>query len=231
MQFSISPALNAKSIHHEFLQDSRVRVNNIMPTGQVESIYKVLHENITFDQAFTLNNQAQLLPRKEIANLGQRGINDLMRQVYQNASQGIGFWYGRAPDSERRNPVLAAFEHWIKSNDVINFIKTATGKNDICNAVIQYTKYTPGEFLTRHKDEGAEGQRRIAFILHLSPQWHPDWGGLLQFYQQDGQPRDAWAPKFGCLHLFDTKHIHAVTTVSPFAAAARYTISGWFTTK
>ena len=231
MQFSISPSLDTKKIHHEFIQDGRVQINDIMPIEQIDSIYKVLHENITFDQAVTLNNQAKLLRRKDIASLGQHGINNLMRQVYQNAAKGIGFWYGRAPDSERNNSILAEFERWIKSDLAINFIKAVTGNNDICNAVIQYTKYLPGEFLTRHKDKGAEDQRRIAFVLHLSPQWHPDWGGVLQFYQQSGQPRDAWAPKYGCLHLFDTKHIHAVTTISPFAPAARYTISGWFTKK
>ena len=124
--------------------------------------------------------------------------------------------------------LLVDFNHWLKSKAVLDFIKQVTGQLQICDVVVQYTRYLPGDFLTRHRDEGAQGTRKIAFVFHFSPNWHPDWGGLLQFYQQTGQPRDAWAPEFGCLHLFDTQHIHAVTTISPFAPSARYTISGWF---
>jgi Rps23 Pro-64 3,4-dihydroxylase Tpa1-like proline 4-hydroxylase len=58
--------------------------------------------------------------------------------------------------------------------------------------------------------------------------WHPDWGGLLQFYQEDGTPEDAWSPGFNTLSLFDTSYIHSVTYVTPFAQAPRLSLSGWF---
>jgi Rps23 Pro-64 3,4-dihydroxylase Tpa1-like proline 4-hydroxylase len=51
---------------------------------------------------------------------------------------------------------------------------------------------------------------------------------LLQFYQDDGTPRDALTPSFNAMTLFDVKHVHAVTYVAPFASKPRLAISGWF---
>jgi Rps23 Pro-64 3,4-dihydroxylase Tpa1-like proline 4-hydroxylase len=67
--------------------------------------------------------------------------------------------------------------------------------------------------------------------MNFSPQWHPDWGGMLQFFQDDGTPRDAWAPQFNSLVLFDVAHVHSVTFVAPFAKTPRFAVTGWFRTK
>ncbi len=93
---------------------------------------------------------------------------------------------------------------------------------------MQVTRYRPGHFLTRHNDVVPAEQRRVAYVLGFTPRWHPDWGGLLQFYRQDGVPQDAWAPGFNDLMLFDVHRVHAVTYVTPFAAEPRQAISGWF---
>ncbi len=94
----------------------------------------------------------------------------------------------------------------------------------------KYTRYTAGQYLTRHSDNITEEGRRVAFVFSFSRAWHPDWGGMLQFYEGDGTPRDAWMPEFNTLALFDVRHIHSVSYVAPFAAATRYSLTGWFTT-
>ncbi|MFT4939017.1 MAG: SM-20-related protein [Paraglaciecola sp.] len=86
----------------------------------------------------------------------------------------------------------------------------------------------PGHYLTRHNDVNPKKQRRVAYVLSLSKHWHPDWGGLLQFYQPDGTPKDAWAPQFNSMALFDVNHVHGVSYVAPFATQAKYSITGWF---
>jgi Rps23 Pro-64 3,4-dihydroxylase Tpa1-like proline 4-hydroxylase len=228
MKLSLSSEINTARLTQEFSLNKKVQISQILPVEQTAAIYQFLHRDVTFDQAFTLNNKAALLSKDSLNRMTRSEFDSLLRDVYDNASKGIGYWYGRAAESDMSSSVLGDFNLWLKSKKVVDFIKQVTGQLDICDCVIQYTRYVAGDFLTRHKDIGAEGTRKIAFVFHFSPNWHPDWGGLLQFYHPSGQPKDAWAPEFGSLHLFDTQHIHAVTTISPFAPAARYTISGWF---
>ena len=51
---------------------------------------------------------------------------------------------------------------------------------------------------------------------------------LLQFFEDNGTPRDAWVPGWNVLSLFDVRHVHSVTYVAPFAGAPRLSITGWF---
>jgi len=53
----------------------------------------------------------------------------------------------------------------------------------------------------------------------------------LQFFEDDGTPRDAWAPVFNSMTLFEVRHIHAVTFVAPFLKQPRLSLTGWFRAK
>jgi Rps23 Pro-64 3,4-dihydroxylase Tpa1-like proline 4-hydroxylase len=65
-----------------------------------------------------------------------------------------------------------------------------------------------GQYLTRHRDDIEGTTRRLAYVFGFTRRWHPDWGGLLQFYEDDGTPRDAWVPAFNRLSLFAIRHVH-----------------------
>lgn len=100
---------------------------------------------------------------------------------------------------------------------------------EVQGAECQFTRFTNGQYLTRHRDTLAGNRRRLAFVLSLSQGWHPDWGGLLHFYEQTGDVSEVWIPRFNALQLFDINHIHGVSAVAPCAPRGRYSLTGWFT--
>ncbi|MBD8524978.1 2OG-Fe(II) oxygenase [Pseudoxanthomonas sp. CAU 1598] len=109
-------------------------------------------------------------------------------------------------------------------------MRELTGFTDIRKVDAQATRYLPGHFLTAHDDDGSPtGQiRRVAYVLSLSERWHPDWGGLLNFYDGDsGQIQDTFVPAYNTLSLFTTPQYHAVSTVAPYAPLPRLSITGW----
>lgn len=170
---------------------------------------------------------------KDFANLAPADRHLLQQQLFADAAQGVGFLYGRHHISfknlESDTPaLLRQVMAVLNSPEMLDRIRLISGFDDICCASAQATRYAPGNFLTRHNDLKEDEGRRVAYVLGFSPHWHPDWGGLLQFYRQDGTPRDAWAPEFNSLTLFDVHHVHAVTYVAPFASAPRLSITGWF---
>ena len=161
---------------------------------------------------------------------------ELHSQLMREAGEGLGFLYGGYQlDAERAKaipelaPLQALFE-FINGEQMLEFIRNVTGENAIVRADGQATRYTAGHYLTRHRDDPEDEHRRLAYILSLSDHWHPDWGGLLQFYEDDGTPRDAWAPRFNSLSLFNVRHVHSVTYVTPFAREPRLSMTGWFQT-
>lgn len=234
----INPKLDTKVLAKAFKKDNRLRVNDFMQHDIAERMHKACKQHVPFSTHYVLNDTYQSFTQADIAKLSQQEASNISKNILAAASKGIGFLYEGYLKSRINNDPKAQthpelqFLHsvfdYLSSEEVLLKIKQITGNQDIIGAEPQYTRYTAGHFLTRHLDVVAGGGRRYAFVLSLSKNWHPDWGGLLQFYEKDGTPRDAWHPKFNVLSLFDVSHIHSVTYVTPFASEPRLSLTGWF---
>jgi len=88
--------------------------------------------------------------------------------------------------------------------------------------------YDQGDFLNIHTDQ----KRGVAFVLNLTKDWKPEYGGLLNLIP-DGKSAEMVSvfPKFNSLVLFslgDEGVPHFVSEVSSRAPYSRIAISGWF---
>lgn len=87
--------------------------------------------------------------------------------------------------------------------------------------------YGSGDFLSMHTDK----DRGVAFVLNLTGNWKPEYGGLLNVRQEDGTYK-AIPPEFNSLVLMsindDGGTPHFVSEVSQYAPHSRVAISGWY---
>jgi SM-20-related protein len=228
---NIDPAL----IKQQYMLDKRVRLFPFLLQENADSILQSLDAETEFSSAFNIDGSNGVLTDAQMRNLAPADVQNLQENIYRNASEGCGFLYGRnnitGQHPDKGSPILSEFADMLNSEYVLSLIREISGHQDIRAASAQATRYLPGNFLTRHNDLHPDEGRRVAYVMNFTPEWHPDWGGLLQFYQQDGTPRDAWAPQFNTLALFDVEHVHAVTFVAPYARIPRLSITGWFRTR
>jgi SM-20-related protein len=157
----------------------------------------------------------------------------LQRTLFQAASRAEGFayfgyrmteaWKAGAPET-----ALGRFYSELKGQKTLEAIRKITGASTFDNVFAQATDYRPGHYLTRHLDDPKGEHRKFAFVWGFTRKWDPDWGGLLQFYDDEGQPTRSFSPGFNTLDLFDVKHVHSVTLVAPYALNPRLAVSGWF---
>lgn len=230
MSINFNPLVNIDAVATEYKADKRARIFSALDDMTAQQLSQYIQDEVTFEAAFVLEGQPKTASFDFLKAQAPKDMQKLMQEIYLQASQGVGFLYGRHlvdPKSKQDNLVQQAF-NFLNAPTTIDAIKKISGFDDIKAASAQVTRYLPNNFLTRHNDINPNEKRRVAYVLNLSPQWHPDWGGLLQFYQKDGVPRDAWAPVFNSLSLFDAEHVHAVTSVAPFAVNPRLAITGWF---
>jgi Rps23 Pro-64 3,4-dihydroxylase Tpa1-like proline 4-hydroxylase len=111
----------------------------------------------------------------------------------------------------------------------MDLVRAITGTPELIKADAQATLYAPQQFLSVHNDEHASAGRRIAYVLNLcAEEWRPEWGGYLLFHDDDGDVIAGFRPRFNALNLFAVPQRHSVSFVAPFAAMARYAITGWF---
>jgi SM-20-related protein len=229
----LNPDLDRERLAEEFRQDQRILIGNILRTDVAERIRAICAEKVPFDYVYFLDGAVRLSSAEEMASFGSEKKAEISRALMQNATKGIGYLYcgyvmnrSRAPDGDLG--FLHEMFEYLNSRAMLGFIEEITGTHDLVRADAQYTRYSAGQYLTRHRDDIAGTTRRLAYVFGFTRSWHPDWGGLLQFYEEDGTPRDAWMPAFNRLSLFDIRHLHSVSYVTPFAGEARLSLTGWF---
>ena len=228
MQFSINPGLDIGKAKLDYSQHQRTNLTELLPQNQLTKLSELVQTVVNYKQAFFINNQYHQSSYEKLRALPPQESQTLLKQVYEHAAKGIGFWYGREEISNSSDEEIQSFLNWLNSESIIDLIKNISGIDEITCVSAQVTRFLPGDFLTRHQDDVGDEKRRIAYSFGLSPNWHPDWGGLLQFFEKDGTPTEAWSPNFNTMNLFDVKHVHSVTSITPFSPVPRFAISGWF---
>ena len=115
----------------------------------------------------------------------------------------------------------------LNSEAFLALMRELTGDPRIAYLDAQATRYRPGHFLTSHDDDVAGKNRLFAYVINLTPNWCVDWGGLLMFVDEDGHVAEAYTPRWNALNIMRVPQSHAVSVVAPFAAGARYSVTGW----
>ena len=234
----LNPDLNIAALESAFAEDDRVRIENILDPEVAEQMRAICLSEVPFEFISYVDGKNVVIPPEEMRNLAPAQLQEFQRGMMQAASDGVGFFYNgylmvratRDSASDGMKFLHGVFD-FLNSDEMLRLIMRVTGRDDLLSADAQFTRYTPGQFLTRHRDDIEVEKRKLAYVISLSKNWHPDWGGLLQFFDDDGVPRDSWAPMFNSMTLFDVRHVHSVTYVTPFAREPRLSLTGWFRAK
>ncbi len=231
MNLEFNSNLDVSELRQSYNIDQRTKISLLLPDEAARSLSDCVAREIDFGQAFFIDGASRLARRDELEALSHKQQMELRTKIFEQAARGIGFWYGRHLATDSSPSPVHAWLDWLNRDDVLEVFRNITGIVGLRSASAQVTRFVPGDFLTRHNDVVDSEERRVAYAYNLSPSWHPDWGGLLMFFEACGEPRDVWPPSFNTLNLFDVMHAHSVSSVSAFAPQARYAISGWFKTK
>ncbi len=225
---------DSQMLNQAFQTDRRVRIEEFLEADAANKLRLEIGASVDFQYACHLDGENVRLTEAELKAMSAGERTELNNRLMADAARGIGFFYGSKTlqSAGEAQAVLLAdtLFDFVNSKPVLSLIREISGDADIASADAQLTRYGAGNYLTRHVDDITGDNRRLAYVLSLTERWHPDWGGLLQFYERSGEPRDAWAPGRNHLSLFDVSHVHSVTYVTPFAAAPRYSLTGWFRT-
>jgi len=230
MSIELNPIHNLSDYQKEYEVDRRWRIFDVFIQKTAGDITAHIHQDLQYKNAYVEDGAFKLISNEDLKALGTQKQQALTKTIYKQASEGVGFLYAKSDISDNPSDTSLSQQvrQWLNSKQTLDGIRAMTGHDDITCANAQATRYYPGHFLTRHNDINPKEKRKVAYVLNFTPTWHPDWGGLLQFYHDNGDPKDTWTPVFNSMALFDVTHPHAVSYVAPFARNPRLAITGWF---
>lgn len=216
-----------------FARDGVVSVPNLLEESCAIRLHNMLRAREDWVQAINSGDKLVELDRPTRASLNAQQAGQLDEAVYAGARHNFQFRYEtiRVPDGEAERAAsddpLAAFARWWSAPEQRAFMQEITGFADIGFADAQATAYSPGDFLTEHKDDVDGKHRLAAYVLGLTPKWRLEWGGLLVFHPEGDENARALVPGFNRLNLFRVPRSHSVSEVTRAAAYRRYSVTGW----
>ena len=235
--FRLNPLIDRAAVAQTLADQRFVQVEDFLASAAADALYDVLRTGTPYGLAAAGDGQPHgtyiraeampSLPPAQKAALGDGAATAA-------AAGRFAFLYGRYPVVEAYtqnwhpgHPLYAVLEA-INGAPMLDFAREVSGMVDITRADAQATLYARGHFLTDHDDLVESEGRRLAYVLNMTRDWKPDWGGYLNILDDRGDVRAGFMPRFNTLNLFLVPLRHHVGAVAGFAPVGRYAVTGWF---
>ena len=225
--FEIDAGFDVEALARAFSEHGRLQIAGFLTADSARALYDELAGSGEWRLTANRGEEIRHFSRDQLDNWTPEQHRLLDKAVTMGGRFGFQFRYDVIRLNENSTGLLAQFRDFMSSSQVVEAMRTITGASDIAFADAHASRYAPGHFLTTHDDEVATMGRRAAYVLNLTPEWRPDWGGLLQFFDGRGDVVRAFSPGFNLLNVFRVPQAHNVSWVTPLAGAPRYAVTGW----
>lgn len=236
--FEVNDALDTAALAEAYAPNQRIQIRNVLTDPSAKALRAALAEQTPWGMAAQAADGTPRDFRMEELRQPQAAAEAqaVLQQVHEAAARGdYAFRYARYPMvkayQEKWNPggLHDILIEYINTQPFLDLVRKVTRRPELVKADGQATLFGPQHFLGRHQDQQLEEGWTIAYVLNMTTvDWHPDWGGYLLFYNDDGDVIDGYLPRFNTLNLFTVPQHHAVGYVPPHAPQGRISISGWF---
>lgn len=229
----INPSLDTDALARLYQQHGRVQVPAFLTGETAVRIEQHLTVQKRWNLVYRVAGQHVNSDAGAVAKWPQSKRRKLDKAIHTEAVTGFQYRFANVPiyDIYHQQSLPGDFFNhvfeFLNNDGFLNRVRAITGDERFAFADAQATCYRAGDFLTSHNDEVAGKNRCIAYVLGLTREWRPDWGGALSFLGPDGNVEEAYVPAFNVLSLFRVPTQHLVGIVAPFAPGARYSITGW----
>lgn len=222
-----NPAVKAADVCPQFVAEGAVEVRNFLALSLAERLHRMLDRETPWELAYLGDRGPVCVPLEQIDGMSGGERAALEEVILSRAREAFQFRFCRFPVSAGQRTV---FEQALTGfpGEFARLARELTGDASISTADVQASYYSPGSFLMEHDDSFATQDRRCAYVIHLAPQWRPEWGGVLELLSPNYQTViRRMTPEFNSLVIFRTPRPHRVTLVSESARAKRYALHGW----
>jgi Rps23 Pro-64 3,4-dihydroxylase Tpa1-like proline 4-hydroxylase len=235
-----NPDLDRKQLAEAFARDGKVRIADVLRPDFADALFRCLTNDVPWRLMY-YNHGARgpevvgrLFPEQRAA-MSQADTEAMLARVNAEARTEFHYLYEAYDvlDARRRklDPglLLQQFLDFMGSDELFDLVRDVSGDEEFNRVDCHACRYMPGHFLKEHADVSPFETRKMAYVFYFTRDWHPDFGGLTYFLDEDGKVTDTFVPDYNSLTLFKVPVAHCVSQVASFAPRPRNSITGWFT--
>ena len=234
--FVLNPALDRAALAAAFAADGRVQIRDVLTPESALAVADLLANHTPWGISWQAGTDGPHKLRHDAASaLGAAEWQAIYAKLgAAQAARQFSFIYTQyqAYDAHREGwsagPRHDQIYTDINSPPILDLVREVTNLPQIIWADAQATLFGQQQFLSLHQDVSDQGWL-IAFVFSFATvDWRPDWGGYLNFYNDEGDIELGLRPRFNALNMFRVPRHHNVSFVPGFAPAGRFAVTGWF---
>lgn len=241
LPFEINPRLDIENLSVKFRENYRLTIDEFLTQGGALLLYSALLKEVVW-RSFVLSDEELFAAPSELrGEYSAEQDRELLDCAYQGAKKGFAYLYEAdrlftedIPEGASLECIVTAspltqLNDFLNSSVFLKFIQSVTGWATDLRVAIQATRFRAGHFEMFHcatRSEDKTGRRLASFNLNLTPEWKPEWGGMLGFRQLGGGSVEEYVPHFNALEFFAFPQGHWISQVAPYAGGSRLAISG-----
>ncbi len=229
----LNPDLDPEKYARIFHDAGRVHIPEILTPDSARKVYDALVNDVPWQTNFNDGEKGFTLHQVQIDAMDDVQRHLLNTHVNEKAKYDFQYIFNAYSLSDAREQginqelFINQYLDFVNSDEYLSFMRAVTGFEEASFSDSQCTLYRPGHFLTDHLDDVGGKNRLAAMVLNLTPNWRPDWGGILQFIDDDEHIAQGITPCFNALNILKIPQKHSVSYVVPHAEGGRYAITGW----
>lgn len=229
----IRERLDRAAIRSVFQRTGRIHIPGLFAAEAALRIHRALEHETPWQLSLNAGQRNVTLTPEQVELMTPADQVLLVDSINRSATSGFQYIFHNFPlhdlyaQRQHLDHCLMDVYRYLNSTHFLEFARDVTGCADIALADAQATLFRPGHFLTAHDDMEIGKERLVAYVLNFTPQWRADWGGILQFIDEDGHVAEGFTPAFNALNLLRVPQKHSVSYVTPSAQGGRYSITGW----
>ncbi|MDG1387936.1 MAG: 2OG-Fe(II) oxygenase family protein [Halioglobus sp.] len=229
-------AANAADWTEQFSQRRRIQVPGLLDDASAEELYRSLANQKQWNLAFNRNEEHVDIGSDSASVWTDAQSLQFDEMIYAGAMNGFQYRYKAVPiydvyhDRTLPGHFFSTLFEFLNSEAFLDFGRELLGRPEIGFCDAQATCFEAGHFLTTHDDDIGGKNRVAAYVISMTKNWNPNWGGALQFFNGQGNIEEGFLPAFNTLNVFQIPQSHAVEFITPFALGSRLSITGWFRT-
>ncbi len=212
-----------------FEKERKDIITNIFENNEIEKLHRFLHRLLPqYWNCTTCIKKDKI----DLSSLDKRNTQRIQMAQNAFANGDFSFYFYRtfnAIPSQYSN-VEYEVRNYMSSQVFIDFLNSITNLSLSKLNTLFVSKYTSNCFLSTHSDHG---NGKIAFVIHISKDWKPQYGGHLHFLNNErNKIIETFCPEYNSLMIFEVPEPngipHFVSHVAPNVPIPRIAITGWY---
>lgn len=229
----VNPHISWSEYQRRYASAGRVQIMEFLLPSAANEITALVKSRLPWILEYREAGQSRRLSEHDFGAMSAVDRASFTHRIDSLAREDFQFAYfscSLAPENISQFPAghgVQGLAQKIVSHDFVSMMREFIGDPAVRGLTASFTRYDPGQYLLPHDDTDSREDRRAAYVLNLSEDWWPDWGGLLQFIDDRRNVVESFSPHNASLAVFKVPQLHAVSYVAPYALRPRYAITGW----